>query len=126
MGHAITASSREQRRDWRYACTGNVTLYDLITKKWVPGRILDLSISGCLVVPDEPGLLRAGDVVEVSFSIQGFSVRAPATIRHVRGDSSMGIQFRSRGNDESNRQISRLMQKLAEESMRDRLPGLHG
>jgi hypothetical protein len=78
------------------------------------GKILDLSMSGCLVVPDEPDALQAGDLVEVSFSIHGFSIRASGCIRNARADHSMGVEF-NEGRDSSNPQVAQLMQKLAEE-----------
>ncbi len=121
MGQEVAISGREQRRSWRYACNGSVTLYDLITQRWIPGTLVDLSISGCLVRPDNPGTLRAGDVIEVSFSLYGYSVRVSGAIRNIRPDQSMGIEFRSR-NDQTSQQIVRLMQKLAEESTRNHHP----
>jgi hypothetical protein len=83
--------------------------------------MIDLSISGCLVRLDEPGLLRQGDVIEVSFSLHGFSVRMPASIRNIRPDQTMGIQFRDRG-DSSNWQLARLMQELAQQSVSNQHP----
>jgi hypothetical protein len=124
MEQQATVAGREQRRSWRYACNGNVTLYNLIAQRWIPGTILDLSISGCLVRPDEPGALRAGDVVEVSFSLHGFSVRVTGAIRNVRPDNSMGVEFRGR-NDQASQQINRLMQKLADEWTRAQHPENH-
>lgn len=121
MAQGVTAPGREQRRNWRYACDGDVSLYDLITQKRVSGKIRDLSISGCLVYPDDPGVLHSGDVVEVSFSLHGFSIRVSGSIRHIRPDNSFGIEFRGRG-DSATPQIIRLMQKLAEEWMRNQHP----
>jgi len=89
-------------------------MYHLLTQRWYSGTIVDLSISGCLVRPDEPGCLQSGDVVEVSFSLFGYSIRVTAAIRHVRPDQSMGIQFRAR-NENTNQQIIQVMQRLAQE-----------
>jgi hypothetical protein len=114
MGQQVTASGREQRRDWRYACEGSVSLYHLLTQRWFSGTIVDLSISGCLVRPDEPGRLQSGDVVEVSFSFYGYSIRVTGAIRHIRPDQSMGIEFRAR-NENTNQQIIQVMQRLAQE-----------
>jgi hypothetical protein len=80
--------------------------------------MIDLSISGCLVRLDEPSLLHEGDVIEVSFSLHGYSIRMPASIRNIRPDQSMGIQFRERA-DNSNWQLAHLMQELAQESVRN-------
>jgi hypothetical protein len=117
MAQEVTATGREQRRDWRYACNGSVSLYDLITQRWLAGTLLDLSISGCLIRPDDPGALRAGDVIEVGFSLFGHSVRVTGLVRHVRADQSMGIEFRIR-NEHAHHQMVRLMQRLADEWMR--------
>lgn len=121
----MKTSGREQRRSWRYACHGYVSLYDQITQRRVPGEILDLSVSGCLVRPDEHGVLHEDEVIEVSFTLHGYSVRAMGRIRHIRADKSMGIEFRGR-NDDSSRQIARLMEKLAEEWMRSQNPENRG
>jgi hypothetical protein len=118
MARGVTAAGLEQRRNWRYACHGNVSLYDLITQKRVPGEILDLSVSGCLVRPNDVGILREGDVIEVSFSLHGYSIRVNGCIRNIRPDQSMGIEFRGR-NDTSTRMLTRLLQELAEEWMRN-------
>jgi hypothetical protein len=120
MGHSATTAGREQRRDWRYPCDANVSLYDVITRKWVSGKMVDLSISGCLVRPDEAGLLREGDLVELSFSLHGYSIRTSASIRYVRSDQCMGIMFR--GRNDSNWQIAKLMQKLAQDSVLNQHP----
>jgi PilZ domain len=82
------------------------------------GKILDLSMSGCLVVPDDHNALQEGDLVEVSFSIHGFSIRVGGCIRNKRPDHSMGIEF-NEGRDSSNPQVAQLMQKLAEEWMQN-------
>jgi hypothetical protein len=42
----------------------------------------------------------------------------PASIRNIRPDQSMGIQFRERA-DNSNWQLAHLMQELAQESVRN-------
>ena len=108
-------SGREQRKKWRHACNGNALLYDLITQRRMPGMILDLSISGCLIRPDQPGFLRAGDVMEVSFALHGVSIRATGCIRNIRPDHAMGIEFR-RLTESTTAQIVRLLNILIEES----------
>ena len=92
----------------------------MVTQRRVPGKILDLSLTGCLVRPDENGLLQEGNVVEISFSIYGYSVRATAAIRHIRSDQCMGIEFRKRSDDW---QLTKLMEKLAAEWTRNQRPG---
>lgn len=121
MEQGFTTPGREQRRNWRFACQAYVSLYNLISQRRVPGQMIDLSISGCLVRLDEPDLLREGDVIEVSFSLHGFSIRMPASIRNIRPDQTMGIQFRDRG-DSSNWQLARLMQELAQQSVSNQHP----
>lgn len=116
MVREVTTTGREQRKNWRYACNANVSLYNVLNQRRIPGIIVDLSVSGCLVRPDEPGL-QAGDILEVSFSLHGFSIRVGATVRNVRPDNSIGIEFRGR-NDNSSWQISKLIERLAEEWMR--------
>lgn len=116
MEREVTTPGREQRKNWRYACNANVSLYNVLNQKRISGVIVDLSVSGGLVRPDEPGL-QGGDLVEVSFSLHGFSIRVQATVRNVRPDNSIGIEFRGR-NDSSSWQISKLIERLAEEWMR--------
>lgn len=115
---------REQRRNWRYACHAYVSLYDMITQRRVPGEIIDLSVSGCLVRPEETGVLRAGDVVELSFSLRGYSIRTMGNIRNIRPDNCMGIEFRERS-DGPNWQLARLLQELAQESAQNEPPPLY-
>jgi hypothetical protein len=116
MEQWATKPGSEQRRDWRYSCDANVVFYDVIASRWISGKLLDLSLSGCLARPDEAGLLRQGDLVEVSFSLFGYSIRISGSVRYVRNDHCMGIMFRAR-NDSSNWQLGKILQKLAEDSV---------
>jgi len=94
-------------------------LYDRITQKRMPGTILDLSVAGCLIRPDGPGFLRTGDVMEISFTLHGVSVRVTGCIRNLRPDNSMGIEFRGL-DGAAKSQIVRLLNILIEESAGDR------
>jgi len=121
MEREVALLGREQRKNWRHACHGNVSLYDRITQKRMPGTILDLSVSGCLILPDQPGFLRAGDVMEVSFTLHGVSIRVMGCIRNIRHDHCMGIEFRGL-EGAAKAQVVRLLNILIEESAYNQQP----
>lgn len=122
MTERTARTTRELRRDCRYPCAADVELSNLITQTRVPGRMIDLSVSGCLVRPAEADRFRSNDFVELSFTAHQLSIRVTGYVRHLRQDLSMGIEFLAR-NDDCKRRILRLVSVLAEEWIRNQRAG---
>lgn len=121
MQRALPPQGHERRRSWRFPCECPVLMSRLLSQRRVAGQMLDLSASGCLVRADEGGILETDDVIELSFSIHGYSIRVFGCIRNVRSYNSLGIEFRDR-NEDTVRQIGRLVQKLAEDCLEQNPP----
>lgn len=108
--------NKEQRRDCRYPCRDEVvvTLESLLTRRRVSAKMVNLSLSGCLVRPDERGVLREDEVTNVSFYMSGRGVRLMGRVRNIREDgAAMGIEFRGR-DDGWKSTIAKLVTELAE------------
>jgi PilZ domain len=118
MENRLTGAGREKRGAHRFVCEGAVSISSLIGGTRVSGTMLDLSISGCLVSPDQPDLFRQDEVVEVSFCIREVAIRAKGWVRDIRpARESMGIEFAGL-TDSARRDLLHLMQRLGEESLR--------
>jgi c-di-GMP-binding flagellar brake protein YcgR len=85
---------REQkRRHPRMECSGSASLHLLDEELELRGRILDLSLEGCLLVLEEPAGLQEGAVVELSFSARQLPFRVVAQVKVKRNTITIGFQF---------------------------------
>jgi hypothetical protein len=114
MQQGFPSQGRDRRRNSRYPCECIVTISRLLSQRQVTGRMLNLSVSGCLAISDEAGIFGSNDLVELSFSVHGYSIRVLASIRDLRSYNSMGLEFVDR-NPETLWQIGELVRKLAED-----------
>jgi PilZ domain len=118
MENRSATAGREKRAAYRFPCEGAVSISSLLGGTRVSGKILDLSLTGCLICPDQPDLLRQDEIVEVSFCIHGLAIRAKGWVRDIRpARESIGIEFAGL-TDPARRDLLHLMQKLGEESLR--------
>jgi c-di-GMP-binding flagellar brake protein YcgR len=121
MGDLMIVELEQKRRHPRLECSGSARLYLLGEGLELPGRILDLSVEGCLVVLEEPMVLHADTVVELSFSVKQLPFRVRAQVKVKRSETTIGFQFleisrRARG------QLGELIEELGEKRMQQ-MPG---
>jgi hypothetical protein len=87
-----TEADEERRRTPRFNCDGHAKISLLPSDGiFLPGKIRDLSLSGCLLDTKLP--VEAGRRAEVVVRINAASFRAVGIVRALRGDSVAGIEF---------------------------------
>lgn len=125
MQRALLPNGRERRRSWRFPCECDVTISRLLSQRRMSGHMLDVSATGCLLRSEEASILQSNDLVELSFTVHGYSIRVLASVRDMRSYNSLGLEFVDR-NEETLRQIGELMRKLAEDWAKENDPQLAG
>jgi c-di-GMP-binding flagellar brake protein YcgR len=111
----------QRRRHARLECSGSARVYLLDEGLELPGKIMDLSLEGCLVVLQKPMALREDAVVEINFSVKQLPFRVRAQVKVRRSQTTVGFQFLKislRGR----RQLGELIEELGEKQMQQ-MPG---
>lgn len=88
----MTAS--ERRKEPRYLCFGQVKL-NRLPGAILPGRIIDLSLGGCLIAMQRPAPVSQGSIVELTIQTRGTALRMIGVITFVGRQAPrwMGISF---------------------------------
>jgi hypothetical protein len=89
-----TTRSIEKREAKRYRYKGDATVRRLEYDESQNGRILDLSVRGCLLRLPDLSDLTIGALVDISLSSRLVSLRALGSVRHCsRSRKLLGIAF---------------------------------
>jgi c-di-GMP-binding flagellar brake protein YcgR len=92
----MTANQRstENRRSPRYRYRGEATLRRLDSDPTLPGRVLDLSATGCLLRLPDPSDFTVGTLIDLSIQAGAVTFRALGSVRHrARTRRVLGISF---------------------------------
>jgi hypothetical protein len=110
--------SAEHRRERRYRLLGQVTARPLETDITMPGRVIDVSASGCLLMVPCLAKFQIDTFVDMSVTTNAATFRALGSIRHcVPNHWRIGISFvnlTQRGQNE----LTQLIQALEEAQQR--------
>lgn len=110
-----TAAARphNRRAHPRLHCNGIAEVTVLPLGKPAPGKLLDLSVSGCCISAD--GLIPEieNPAVEVQVRVNGTTLRVAGVVRNVRKGHRVGIQFVQVTRRKAE-QINQLVAELAE------------
>jgi len=101
----------ERRKEPRYLCFGQVKL-NRLPGAILTGRIIDLSLGGCLIAMQRPAPLSQGSVVELTIQTRGTALRMIGIITFLGRQAPrwMGISFKTL----SKRGQSQLTELIAE------------
>jgi hypothetical protein len=91
-GHKSRQGSN-RRRESRLDVDGTAVLHLLNISVKMPGRILNLSMSGCGLRTNERFMLGIYRRVEVEFKLQGLPFRLAGVTQSVQGQNNVGIRF---------------------------------
>ena len=92
MQKALDAVGRQHLRI-SYAA-GKVAIRCSKSGPAIAGSLLDISVTGCLVLMSEPLHVTSDHMVEVCLDLTHLAVRAMGFVRHVsKTDNSVGIEF---------------------------------
>jgi len=58
-----------------------------------PGKIINLSLGGCLVALEAPQELVMDEIVELIFSVNQMPFHVRGTVRSIRSETLIGFQF---------------------------------
>lgn len=112
---------RPERREFpRRSVDTNAIIYLIDVGLRLPGRILNLSLGGCLIRTDDrfpTGIFRR---VEVEFSLEGMPFRLPAVTQAIHLYRNIGIRFVGLS-DRKREHLVRLMREIEESLAPDRL-----
>lgn len=89
----IGEQSVERRRHVRYAVEGDAEVLLADGSVIFRGRILDISLSGCLIATSARLRMAAGTPVEMVFRANGVMLRTTATVRALRSGVGAGFSF---------------------------------
>jgi hypothetical protein len=83
----------EQRLDSRFNCAGPALAYFVPGESPITSCIIDLSVSGGLIVLDKPRNAPIGTSLELGFSVNRLSFRVRAQVRAIRSPTALGLVF---------------------------------
>ena len=88
------AGSAEHRQARRYRFRGDATARPLESNETLPGRILDLSTLGCLLMMPNLSEFALGTLVDISVNTSSIAFRALGAVRHSNPSHwRIGISF---------------------------------
>jgi PilZ domain-containing protein len=114
----------ERRREPRYLCLGQVKLIRLPGIVWT-GRVLDLSLGGCLVEIRSLVYVSRGSVVELTIQTRGTALRmlGKVTFGGRLASGRIGISF-TRMSNGGERRLAELIAELEAPVARNRMASL--
>jgi hypothetical protein len=114
---SVQASAKPNMRERREACREAVdtsAVIDLIRiASRLPGRILDLSLSGCRIRTDEPFPVGIYTRIEVEFRLDGLAFRLGGVIQGIHDRRTVGIRFLDMSS-RKREQVEQLMEEIRE------------
>jgi len=81
----------DARRSPRYTCHGPVQFR--IRNGEINGKIINLSLDGCLFCPTHELDLEVGDEFDLRFKVSGLSFCARAIVRRVGANNTVGVEI---------------------------------
>lgn len=89
----MRAKRKERRSDHRHSANLSATIYLLAHQVSLPGRMVDVSMSGCKICLPEPFFATVPLRVEVEFILRGIPLRLPGVAKVLHDKHSVGIRF---------------------------------
>jgi hypothetical protein len=84
----------ELRRSQRLQCSGHADIQLLPAyERPIPGKIVNLSVDGCLVALQRPLDLVMDEMVELIFCVNQMPFRVRGKVRSIRSEMLIGFQF---------------------------------
>jgi hypothetical protein len=106
-------SKRERRESFREAVDTSAVIDLIRIASRLPGRILDLSLSGCRICTDEPFPVGIYTRVETEFRLDGLPFRLGGVIQGIHDRRTVGIRFLDMSS-RKREQVEQLMDEIRE------------
>jgi hypothetical protein len=104
---------RERRESSREAVDTSAVIDLIRIASRLPGRILDLSLSGCRICTDEPFPVGIYTRVETEFRLDGLPFRLGGVIQGIHDRHTVGIRFLDMSSRKKE-QVEQLMEEIRE------------
>jgi len=114
--HRSRCHRDDRRAAPRMRCKGIAEVTVLSLGKRLPGKLIDLSLSGCCIATEGPMPPVESPVVEVQVTVDGTTLRVAGVVRNVLKDHRLGIEFVDVTRRKA-QQISELVAELIERAM---------
>ncbi len=85
--------TKEQRRNPRFECSGTASVQIVAEDPPCPGKIVNVSAGGCLIVLQRPQSVSQDTMVELTFKVNDLLFRVWGKVRAVRSDTAIGFEF---------------------------------
>jgi c-di-GMP-binding flagellar brake protein YcgR len=85
--------TKEQRRNPRFECSGTASIQTAADEPPCPGKIVNVSAGGCLIVLQRPQSVSQDTMVELTFKVNDLVFRVWGKVRAVRSDTAIGFEF---------------------------------
>jgi hypothetical protein len=83
----------EQRVNSRFDCIGSALVYFVPSQPPLNSCIIDLSVTGGLIVLRTPRETAIGTILEVAFTVNQLHFRVRAQVRAIRSPQALGLVF---------------------------------
>ncbi len=103
----------EQRRHRRHRCSGSAEVFLTAESAACAGSVVNLSVTGCLLILKEPQRLVRDARVELTFTVNHLPFRVLGEVKAIRSDKEFGLYFPALSQRIRNR-LEDLMKELAE------------
>lgn len=85
--------TKEQRRNPRFECSGTASVQLAANEPACPGKIVNVSAGGCLIVLQNPQELSQDTMVELTFKVNDLVFRVWGKVRAIRSETQIGFEF---------------------------------
>lgn len=83
----------EKRRHPRFECDGPASILTGADQEALPGKIVNISANGCLILLKDPEKLNCDSVVELNFRINDTPFRVWGKVKVARSSNAYGFEF---------------------------------
>ena len=100
----------EARKTRRYSCYGPI---EFRVQDWYTftGKILNLSLEGCFIQPDQPTGYTVGDRLNLRFEVHHLTFLVQCIVRRVAPDGTLGVEILLLS-DRTRTQLKQLIEEL--------------
>jgi hypothetical protein len=104
------SSPSEARKTRRYPCYGPI---EFRVQDWYTftGKILNLSLEGCFIQPDQPTGYTVGDRLNLRFEVHHLTFLVQCIVRRVAPDGTLGVEILLLS-DRTRTQLKQLIEEL--------------
>ena len=104
------SSPSDARKTRRYPCYGPI---EFRVQDWYTftGKILNLSLEGCFIQPDQPTGYTVGDRLNLRFEVHHLTFLVQCIVRRVAPDGTLGVEILLLS-DRTRTQLKQLIEEL--------------